>query len=150
LNETVVRTLAGVASGLIDLQDFYGKSNLSATLPASMTGNDFAISTADANVYLYINSDGTWSMTGGGSGTWKNGGTGSDYQVRMTLSTGTMSFGTLGTWTTISANQTWRVSETRNGFYETAFTGTLEIRLAAAPNTVLDSCSVSMTATVEI
>jgi hypothetical protein len=124
---------------------------LGATLPASISGNDVAISPSDAVVTLAVNAAGGWTCTGGGTGTWKDGGTGADYDVRMTTISGTLSSGgPAGSWLNLASNRTFTRNETRNGFFSSTYQGTLEIRLAASPFTVLDSCTVTLTAEVEI
>lgn len=123
---------------------------LSVTLPASIGCNDFAISTTDAHAYLYINNNGTWSGTGAGSGTWMDGGTASEYDVRLTQTSGTTIGGTLGTWMNLATSRNWVLSETRNGFFSSSAAATLEIRMAASPYTVLDTATVTFEATVEV
>lgn len=153
LNDTAVRTLAGVASGAISLDSLHGKSNYAASLPTTMTGGEFAISTADASATLAVNAAGGWTLTGGGSGTWlTGGGSGSNYDVRLsqTSSSGNAIGGTLATWLNLASNRTWTLVENRNGFYSSEFIGTLEIRLAASPFTVLDSSTVTINCDVEV
>lgn len=124
---------------------------VSATLPASISGNQTKISPLDAVVTLTVSAAGTWTCTGGGSGTWMDGGTGADYDVRMTTSTGTLSSGdAAGTWWNLVSDRTFTRNCTTNGNASNTYTGTLEIRMAASPFTVLDSCTVDLIATVEI
>ena len=124
---------------------------LGATLPDTISGFDYQISPTNASCVLVVRADGTWTCTGTAGGTWlTGGGTGSDYEVRLTTVSGTAPLGTLGAWLALSGNQTWSLTETRNGFYSKSFSGTLEIRMAASPNTVFDSASVSMDVIVEM
>lgn len=122
---------------------------LASLMPSTASAEDFAIQPTDANAVLTLSSAGTWSATGGGSGTWQSGGAASDYDARMTTVTGTLTSGTAGTWQNLGTTQSWGRNETRNGFYTSTYTGTLEIRMAASPNTVLSTTSVTLTANVE-
>lgn len=145
-------------SGTISIGNFTGatKVTLAASLPASFSMFDFAISPTNALTSLLVNNDGTYETYVGGflqdSGTWKTGsGTVGDYQVRLTKTSGNNPTGSaLATWITLSSSAAWYINETRDGYYSNAFTGTLEIRMTASPNTVLDSASVTMQAEVEI
>ena len=126
---------------------------LGASLPASITDSKLAISTADASVTLTVNSNGTWAGNGdfAPSGTWQVGGTAADYEVRLTLSSGTTPSGSdMATWLSCGTTRSWSITETRNGYYTTSFTGTLEIRMAASPQTVFATSSVSLEAVVEV
>lgn len=126
---------------------------LGANLPSSITDSALAISTANASVTLTVNSNGTWAGNGdlSPSGTWQVGGTAADYEVRLTLSTGTAPAGSaMATWLSCGTTRSWRITETRDGYYTTSFTGTLEIRMAASPQTVFATSSVSLEAVVEV
>lgn len=156
LNTTAVRTLAGVPSGQIDLNDFWGKSSYAATLSAS-SNSCLSISPTNANAGFRIDSDGYVYSTGFSNGTytqrylWKTGGgTVSDYQCRWTNTLGTLSGGTAGTWLACSSDNTWTVTVTTDGFASKTCEGTVEIRMAASPNTVLATASVTLEAVVEI
>jgi hypothetical protein len=79
---------------------------------------------------------------------WKiGGGEGADYEVRWTNTSGTLSTGTAGTWLSLSSNRQFLVLF--NGTGVKSCTGTVEIRMAAAPNTVFDSASITITAVGE-
>lgn len=149
LNDTAVRTLAGVASGQISLDSLHGKSNLSSTMSA-VSGNDFAISPSNAACTLTLSNAGTWTCVGGGSGTWRGGGASSAYECRMTTVSGSLTSGTVGSWLNLGTSQSWSRNESRDGYYTSTYTGTLEIRLAASPFTVLSSTSVYLEAAVEV
>lgn len=98
---------------------------------------------------ITFNSDGTWtvaSSTAPDSGTWKTGGgVGSDYQVRWTNTSGSLTSGTSGSWQTISGPITFSV-ETSGIPGGKSCTGTVEIRRTALPNDVFDSGSITITA----
>lgn len=122
-----------------------------AVLPPGFTTLVTTISQADSTASLTLSAAGTYSGTSGiGSGTWIDGGSGTDYEARMSVVSGSLTFGTVGSWVSLGSDRVWRVTTTFNGFQSNTFTGTLEIRLAAAPNTVLASSNVSLTAAVEL
>ena len=126
---------------------------LGAVLPTNIIDYASEISPTDANVTLAVNSNGTWSTNGqaASSGTWQAGGTAADYQVRLSKTAGTDTSGSaLATWLSCSLNNSWTLSETTNGNATRSFTGTLEIRMAASPNTVLDTATVDLDATVDV
>lgn len=113
------------------------------SLPASM----YASSTA-ATASISLNSSGAWSETIGGSGTWLNGGVNSDYEARVSNVVGTTLTGTVNTWLALSSTRTWSLTSTASVAKYTTFT--LEIRMAAAPNTVLatSSCTIDAQSTL--
>jgi len=123
---------------------------LASLLPATITVWDSAISTADANATLTLGSGGGWSSSDGGSGTWMSGGSGSDYDAMMTTVSGTLTTGTAGTWQNLGTSRTWGRNETRNGNYTSTYVGTLQVRMAASPYTVLSTTTVTLEAVVEI
>lgn len=72
LNETAVRTLAGVASGAISLASLYGKSNITFT-PAGGTSAGSPIGLYDAgvaaaSVSINCSQNAVWTYSGGGGG----------------------------------------------------------------------------------
>jgi hypothetical protein len=79
---------------------------------------------------------------------WLLGGTVAEMECRWTNTSGTLSSGTAGSWLPCSSNQEFSVAYTPNTPGSTACTGTLEIRMAASPNTVLASASYSLYAEV--
>ena len=123
---------------------------LSSLMPASAGSSDFAISPANASASLTLNADGTWDAVPGGAGTWRGGGTSAEYEARFTVTSGALSSGTAGSWLNLGTSRSWARNENRDGIYfESICTGTLEIRTAAAPNTILSSTAVTLTAVVE-
>jgi hypothetical protein len=126
-------------------------SLLASLLPGSISGNQLKISPTDAVVTMTLSSAGTWTCTGGGSGTWQSGGAASDYEARLTTVSGTLSSGdATGSWLGLGTTRNWTRNETRNGFFSSLYTGTLEVRMAASPFTVLSSTSLSLLAEVEV
>jgi hypothetical protein len=82
--------------------------------------------------------------------TWRTGTADSSlYEIRATLTSGdTVSAGTLNTWQALSSTRTWeRSAPTTDVLYESTLL--IEIRMAAAPNTVLDSATVILSAFLE-
>lgn len=123
---------------------------LSSLMP-NFNDYDFAISPSNAFSGLTLNNDGTYtSGSGGSSGTWRGGGASSEYDARLTLTSGALTGGTLATWLNLGTSRTWSCNETRDGYYSSAFTGTLEIRMAASPYTVLSTTTVTLQADVEV
>jgi hypothetical protein len=135
-------------------QEFY--RNLSSSLPASISVLDLVIDPADASAYIEVYSNGTYYTSGVGAGTstWMGGGTGADYEARWTPDplTGstyvalTSSSGT-GSWLSLGTSRIWQLDNT--SVDSRVARGTLEVRMAAAPNTVLSTTVVTLTATVE-
>ena len=74
LNETAVRTLAGVASGAISMNDLRGKSNVTFTPDGGTTGGTAVYLSSDvayetAQVTITCNQSAVWNWTRIGSGT---------------------------------------------------------------------------------
>lgn len=68
---------------------------------------------------------------------------GANYEARMTLTSGTWTTGTNGSWNALSSTQTWVVTQSVVGVKAT--TATIEIRLASS-GTVLATATVDLTA----
>jgi hypothetical protein len=80
--------------------------------------------------------------------TWRLSGSSSDYEIRATqTSGGTVSGSALSSWLGLGTSREWTVTETLSGASTDAEL-TVEIRIAAPPNTVLDSASISLSAIV--
>lgn len=83
-----------------------------------------------------VNVDATWLQSGYSA---------ADYQIRVTKTSGTNPTGdSLGTWLSLSSNRTWSLARSTDG--SSSATLTVEIRDAAAPNTVRDSATYTLTA----
>jgi hypothetical protein len=115
--------------------------------------NDFAISPQNTSGSLDLLANGQCQIYEGGIRTvataWMLGGTGADYDVMLTRTAGT-SGGTHNTWMNLATNRGWDWSESRDGYYTTDFTGHLEIRMNAAPQTVFSNTSVTVELVVEV
>ena len=143
-------TNSGVpTSGAISLEDFYGAAAASVEFDVSTyDATDIVDFLADASILF--DTDGTITVTGSSSsptsGTWYSGGTptGSDWEIRATLSSGTTPSGpTLGSWHALSSSRTWS---------HTASSGTNSCSLSVdirdtATSTIQDTCTVNITAT---
>jgi hypothetical protein len=73
LNESALRTLAGVASGSISLSNFYGKANVAFTPDGGTSAgspvylSDLKIFSDQASVTIECNQSATWTWTRAGS-----------------------------------------------------------------------------------
>jgi hypothetical protein len=174
LGETSLRNLAGVASGPISLSDFYGKSNLAATLPdygvtagaieLSRFYYDAGASYGEAYVDIILNPDGTGAYRYGDSGTattnftsftWKTGGgSAGDYFAHMaTPSGGSFSASSSATNSALalSSARLWGLlltSSVNPSDVTAALASTLQIR--KADGTALVSKSVAMDVGVQL
>ena len=93
-----------------------------------------------------LNSDGS-SNEGDTAGTWLVGSTnGAAYEAKVTVTSGSLSSGTTGSWVALSSDQTWRVSRSSLGTSTCTFT--VQIGLAGT-STALDSATVTLSATVD-
>lgn len=103
------------------------------TLPSSI----YALAIGATSSFS-ASSGGTWSATGDPGGTWLGGGSASAYDIRWTNVSGSPNSGTTGTWLNLGTTRTW--SKTTNG----SAVGTVEIRLAASPYTVVATSTVTI------
>jgi hypothetical protein len=141
-------------SGALTLSSFAGKIN-----PTTALGNTnynlshTEISPTNSTVSFTVRSNGqiTTVATGTNNGTWLLAGQAADYEIRYTKTSGVVSGGdSTNTWLNLATTRSWNVTETTNGYATEECGGTLEIRMASSPQTVLHSFSLSMEAIVEI
>lgn len=143
------------SSGTISIRNFYGTSKVVYRLDAD-TYLDSALSPTDAGVTLNINSNGTVVVTSLNLGTlasynWITPTTGSTtYYVRATLTSGTFTSGTTGSWLALSSNRSWNTSYTSNSPGNKMTTATFEIATDSAGTNVVVSASISLEAFVDI
>lgn len=127
-------------------KEFY--SSFSITLPASITETKLALDPADATASLSFTNDGTYAAGDGSpSGDWCNptsAGIGANYRIRFTTSTGTLTTGTTGSWLTFPQ----QITKTQTVVGISTWTGTAEIAAASDTTTILDSCTIELTAEV--
>ena len=105
-----------------------GSGGISATLPATITVWDTEVGTT-ATASFTMNATGTYNSIGNvlsPSGTWAIGGGASNYQFRLTVTSGTFGGAATGTWVGPSASPTWSLSQASTG--SATAEGTLEIR----------------------
>ena len=129
------------------------------TIPVDLGTNKsfvkFVLSPNDAAAGFQIHSNGTMDGCEANSviftidaGTWLIVGVNSDYEVRATLTNGDTPDGSaVGIWLSCAITRSWSFLVT--GFGEKSCTLTIELRLASL-GTVLDSCVVGLTASVDI
>lgn len=144
LNETAVRTLAGVASGAISMNDLRGKSSASinfinqyiasgqstpATAGYRVSSDGFDYENVQ-NVYSALTQWVTPTSVGG------------NYEVFATVNSGSLTTGTTGSWLATSSNPTWTRS---NGAIGTiVFVNmTLQVR-AIGTTTILDTWTIEL------
>lgn len=142
------------SSGTISISDFYGTSNVVYRLD-SATYQDFAISPDDARVTYTVGSDGTLLVTDATFGTiasynWITPTTGSTtHYVRATLTSGTFSSGTTGSWLALTTNRAW-VTEVTSSFGTKSTSALIEIATDSGGTNVVVSANVTLEATVEL
>lgn len=131
------------------------KKPLTIALPSSISISDLSFSPADAEALLRLEPDGDiWQFRLASSdddiGDWmspNSGAPGGNYEARVTVTSGTLSSGTAGSWLALSANRDWarnRISDSP-GTQTCVFT--LEIR-DASTLVVLATSTVTLSAEV--
>lgn len=124
-------------------------SSLSASLPTDIAAGDFTFYPTGAFAQLAVMGGGTWEATNGGSGTWKNSGSGGDYECRLSGSgIYTLSGDATGSWLRLNVSRTWSYSTSGSTSEYKSWSGTLEIRPYGG-GTVLASANVTIDATTE-
>lgn len=112
------------------------------------TSNKAASATASVSYSLgsSIESATTNGAVGAFSRTWRVGGNASDYECYLS-GTGTTPTGSaLNTWLGLLSTRSWSLSAVDDS---KTFSGTIQVRLAASPFTVIDSASVFLEVTSE-
>jgi len=115
----------------------------------SGTATSSAPTSSAATATLNVNSDGSFNLIGSDTGTvngsWikpNRTGVGNSYWVRFTITSGTVTTGTTGSWLALSSNQSWTKSATNGA---ASVTGTLEIATDAAGANIIAACTGSVT-----
>lgn len=114
LNDTNVRSLAGVASGAIVMPtNFYGKSAVTIFL-SNLTIIDFTGGGSDASAGYQLTSGGIENQIVGAStsqtATWCTPtGQAVNYEVYATATGSPLTVGTLNSWLALSTTRTWRL-----------------------------------------
>lgn len=148
LNDADVRTLTGTSSGTqISLpSNFWGKSNDVISI-SDQTFSDYTFCSA-AQAYYTLKSNGVAYKGEGPTetslGNWVTPtGSASNYEVYATLSSGSLTTGTTGSWLALSSNRLWSVEASGNNGQSAVIV--VEIRRIGT-TTVLDSATISMEA----
>jgi hypothetical protein len=150
LNESALRSLAGVSSGAISLSNFYGKSFGSVAIASRFTFN-FHLSGigGTATARYQLNSNGvayvTNSVSAGGtleavSGEWLTSGSASAFEVYASWSGwgGTIT-GTTGSWINLGTTREWTLTAEYTYATRDLY---VEIRRASS-GSVLDSATIT-------
>jgi hypothetical protein len=97
--------------------------------------------------YSIVNNRNVTNQDGTVVETWLTGGTISDYEVEATFLSGVTPTGTFGSWLNCSTTRTWSISNSAQD--NSTITGVfrVDIRAVAAPGTILDSATISLSAT---
>jgi hypothetical protein len=147
LNDTNVRTLAGVASGAIVMPtNFYGKS------AATVNFNDASVTAAgvpsqsagyriDVNGFVYQVVNGVDTSLGQWATPTSIGG---NYEVFATVTSGSVSSGTTGSWVATSGSPFWTRVTAVAGTVNTVILS-MQVR-ATGTGTVLDTWTVTLEA----
>lgn len=149
INASDYRTLAAVASGTIDLQDFYGKSSVLISIVDATVTNTGSIADSVLTEYRLDMNGIIYHNVGTNQGNWVTPTTSaSSYQARATLVSGVIS-GPVNTWSALSTTQSW--STGRDGGLEGVGTTqgifTLEIRDTATA-TIRDTATITLQAII--
>lgn len=121
---------------------------LTVTLPGTINCDQLEISPTDSLSTFTLSNAGTYSGSGGVSGTWLTAGSASQCECRLTPTSGTFDGGTINTWENLGTSRTWQELNTTNGTSSESASGTLEIRDATS-GTVLATTTLTITANVE-
>jgi hypothetical protein len=107
--------------------------------------SDFAVGSATAGLTLTSTGlvPGLRNFTWNTLETWLFSGAAADYEVRVTDTMGLLTSGPVGTWEALNTNPTWYLTDNLPGNSVSAPL-TVEIRLATAPFTVLDTATITL------
>lgn len=153
LGESAVRTLAGVASGAISMNDLRGKSAATISL-TNQTISDLSFSGA-AYAYYYLTAGGLVQGSTDQDGinpftleTWCNPTTAApNYEALITVTEGFLDGGTTGSYVALSSTRSWYIIEDASGGFKTC-TFTVQIR-AIGTTTVLATATIDLLASFE-
>ena len=154
LNESAVRTLAGVPSGTISMSNLWGKSAATFRLDANTYSDFGAFGFTPAEVTFYVNSNGTVEVGTFGSGivdsyNWITPTTGSTtYFVRATLNGGSLTSGTTGTWQALTSDRSWSVQRLENQGGSQVANLTIAISSNSSGTNIVASANITLEATV--
>ena len=154
LNDTDVRTLAGVASGAIIVPtNFYGKSAVTITI-SNQSISDLDASAAYAYYFLTAGGQVEQSTQAGGTGPtnlqqWCTPTSqASNYEALITVTSGALSGGSgTGTWLALSTTRNWYVEEFTSGNTNIC-TFTVQIRRIGTTTPVFGPVTIDLSAGV--
>ena len=145
LNESAVRTLAGVASGTISMNDLRGKSAETISI-SDYTISGSGLSSAGAYYRLLANGQATGATDFNGVASFfiENCVTptsgAANYEALVTVNSGSLTGGTTGSWVALSSNRTWyKAISGFNNYSQVDFT--VQIRRVGTA-TVLDTATI--------
>lgn len=146
INDTDIRALIGkTGSTTMSFNEWYGAALINFNAGTISRIAIAAISTASIN----FRTDGTITTVGSGytniGWTSTSTGVGNDYEIRATVTNGTLSGGTSGSWLALSSNRQWSKIDNTQDDGPASVTLTFEIRKTGT-TTVLDSESITLSA----
>ena len=109
------------------------------------TAQDTQTSPTPATATWSMNSGGTVSGTAIGSYTWLNTGAAGDYELRATVTSGSLSTGASGIWQSLSSTRTW--TRKRSGVGNSVCTVKIEVR-AVATGLIVATATINLDAEV--
>jgi len=156
LNESAVRTLAGVPSGAIVMPtDFYGKSNIVYRLDTALYSDNGILGIEGAEVIFSVNSNGSVFGISGGTlvdlYNWLTPTTGSTtYFVRATLDSGSLTGGSAatGVWLPLTSDRFWFISLPDNAPATQIANLIVAIATDSGGTNIVVSANISLIATV--
>jgi len=152
MNDTNVRTLAGVASGAITMPtNFYGKSAVTISISnQNLAEVTYVPFTAEVRYRLNSNGKVYEVTTAGGAVELEQWCTptseAANYEAFATIVTGSLTSGPVGSWVALSSTRDWVLEcTTPEGSFTCQFT--VQIRRIGTA-TVLDTATINLTATL--
>ena len=121
----------------------YSAPTAGASLPANLYVEDIKLG-GTAFASFSLDSSGAYTSVGttAPSGSWKTGSdASSNYEARMSISSGSFDSGTTGSWLSLGSTRTWSMTQSTSGSQFAQ--ATLEIRNASTL-TVLTTCNFQM------
>lgn len=107
--------------------------------------SDAQINPTPATAQYRLTSTGLEQATGSSDNTWLLAGSASDYEVRLTVNSGSLSTGSVGVWESLGTTRTWTL--TRGSVGTSTADTTVEIRLTAG-GAIVATANVIFTAEV--
>jgi hypothetical protein len=160
VNKTIIQPSVGVSGAWkVVLGGWIGVSGVWKLIHAlvaltNVSPTFVSANPADSFAGYRLNSAGTVHKAEGSTlsfgaslSTWLLGGAASDYEVRATVNSGSLSTGTAATWQALSTTREWSRSRSVNTAGVDTVNLTIEIRLASS-GTVIATCTVVLTAEV--